>query len=126
MRPLATSENRIGLAPMRRFGEAIMTLHLPRMRAPRWMAHAHVNRAMTIVLGVIGVSLLFSAVRVLDVAVSGALTSGATHVIAIAPAASGAPMAPDRLIGTEPTSAGAPADASVVDVPAATVEAISL
>ena len=103
-----------------------MTLHFPRMHAPRWMAHAHVNRAMTIVLGVIGVSLLFTALRVLDVAVSGALISGATHVVAITPAASGAPMAPDLLIGTDPTGAGAPVDASVVDVPAAAVEAISL
>jgi hypothetical protein len=103
-----------------------MTLHFPRMHAPRWMAHAHVNRAMTIVLGVIGVSLLFTALRVLDVAVSGALISSRTHVMAIAPAASGAPVAPDLLIGTQPTGAGAPVEASMVDVPAAAVEAISL
>ena len=103
-----------------------MTLHFPRMQATRWMAHAHVNRAMTIVLGVIGVSLLFTALRVLDVAVSGALISSGTHVIATAPAASGAPAAPDLLIGTEPTGAGAPVDASMVDMPAAAVEAISL
>ena len=50
-----------------------MTLHFDWLHAPRWMAHAHVNRAMTIVLGVIGVSLLFSALRVVDAAVSGAL-----------------------------------------------------
>jgi hypothetical protein len=103
-----------------------MTLHFPRMHAPHWLAHAHVNRAMTIVLGVIGVSLLFTALRVLDVAVSGALISRASPAIVIAPAASGAPVARDQLIGTEPTGAGAPADASAVDVPAAAVEAISL
>jgi hypothetical protein len=103
-----------------------MTLHFPWLHAPRWLAHAHVNGAMTIVLGVIGVSLLFSALRVLDVAVSGALVSSRTHVIAIAPAASGSTMPADLLIVTDPTGAGAPVDASAVDVPAAAVEAISL
>ena len=106
-----------------------MTLHFDLLHAPRWMrwlGHAHVSRAMTIVLGVIGVSLLFTALRVLDVAVSGALISSRTHVMAIAPAASGAPVAPDLLIGTQPTGAGAPVEASMVDVPAAAVEAISL
>jgi hypothetical protein len=97
-----------------------MTLHFPRLHAPHWMAHAHADRALTIVLGVIGVSLLFTALRVLDVAISGALISSATPGIAIAP------VAPDLLIGPGPTGAGAPADASAVDVPAAAVEAISL
>lgn len=102
-----------------------MTLHLHWLHAPRWMGHAHVSRAMTLVLGVIGVSLLFSAVRVLDGAISGALVE--RHVIAAAPAASGAPSASDMLVGTDPTGAGPkPVDASLVDVPEATVEAVSL
>ena len=54
-----------------------MTLHFHWLHAPRWLAHAHVNRAMTLVLGVIGVSLLFSALRVVDAAVSGALVERA-------------------------------------------------
>jgi hypothetical protein len=99
-----------------------MTLHFHWLHAPRWLAHAHVSRAMTLVLAVIGVSLLFGAARVLDVAVSGRLIE--THAIAVAPAASGSP---DVLIGTEPTAASPSAvDASLVEVPEATVEAVSL
>jgi hypothetical protein len=93
------------------------------LHAPRWLVHAHFNRAMTLVLGVIGVSLLFSALRVLDVAVSGALIDSRSHAAAVAPAASGAP---DRLIGNDPSGAGAPVNASLVDLPEAAVEAISL
>ncbi len=103
-----------------------MTLHFHWLHAPRWLVHAHFNRAMTLVLGVIGVSLLFSAVRVLDVAVSGALIDSRSHAVAMAPAASGAPGAPDQLIGNDPTGAGAPVNASLVDLPEAAVEAISL
>ena len=102
-----------------------MTLHFHWLHVPRWMAHAHVSRAMTLVLGVIGVSLLFSALRVLDTAISGALVE--RHAVAVLPAASGARNASDILIGTDPTGAGPkPVDASLVDVPEATVEAISL
>jgi len=102
-----------------------MTLHFHWLHAPRWLAHAHVSRAMTLVLGVIGVSLLFSALRVLDVAVSGALIERRTA--AVAPAASGSPLAPDVMLRTDPTGSGpAPVDASLVEVPEATVEAISL
>ena len=99
-----------------------MTLHFHWLHAPRWLAHAHVSRAVSLVLGVIGVSLLFGALRVLDVAVSGALIE--RHAVAAAPAASGSP---DATIGADPTH-GAPAavDASLVEVPEATVEAISL
>ena len=102
-----------------------MTLHFHWLHAPRWLAHGHVNRAMTLVLGIIGVSLLFSALRVVDAAVSGALVE--RHAVAVAPAASGAPISADLLIGTEPTGTGpAAVDASLVDVPEATVEAVSL
>ena len=100
-----------------------MTLHFHWLHAPRWLAHAHVSRAVSLVLGVIGVSLLFGALRVLDVAVSGALIE--RHAVAVAPAASGSPIAPDVMTGTGPTG-GAPVDASLVEVPEATVEAISL
>ena len=97
-----------------------MTLHFDWLNAPRWLANAHVNRAMTIVLGIIGVSLLLGALRVLDVAFSGALV--AHHAVAVAPAASG----PDVLIGTEPSGAGAQAVDVDAVVPQASVEAISL
>ena len=103
-----------------------MTLHFHWLRAPHWLPHAHVDRAMKLVLGVIGVSLLFSALKVLDGAISGALIARRGHGTAMAPAASGAPVAADSWIVTEPTGAGAPKDASLVEVPEATVEAISL
>jgi len=96
-----------------------MTLRFHWLHAPHWTGHGHVDRAMTLVLGVIGVSLLFSALRVVDAAVSGALV--ARH--AAAPAASGAP---DVLLGADPSSAGTPVDVSPVDVPEATAEAVSL
>ena len=102
-----------------------MTLHFHWLHAPRWLAHAHVSRAVTLVLGVIGVSLLFSALRVVDAAFSGALIN--THAVVAAPAASGSPTAPDLMIGNPPTGAGSkPVDASLVEVPEATVEAVSL
>ena len=101
-----------------------MTLHFHWLHAPRWLAHAHVSRAMTLVLGVIGVSLLFGALRVLDVAVSGALVETARGR---GRAGGFRPPVRDVLIGTDPTARGAAAvDASLVDVPEATVEAISL
>ena len=103
-----------------------MTLHFPWLHAPRWLANAHANRAMTLVLGVIGVSLLFSALRILDLAISGVLIAGGSHAVASAPAASGAPVAPESLIVTDPAAVGHPVDASMVDVPSAAVEAISL
>jgi len=98
-----------------------MTLHFDWFRAPRWLAHAHFSRAVSLVLGVIGVSLLFGALRVVDVAISGALIER--------PVAESRPsLAPDSLLGSDPPSAGvAPVDASTtVDVPAATAEAVSL
>ncbi len=99
-----------------------MTLHFHWLHAPRWLANAHVSRAVTLVLGVIGVSLLFSALRVLDTAFSGALI--VPHAVAVAPAASGTA---DVLFRTDPTGAGpAAVDASLVEVPEATVEAVSL
>lgn len=102
-----------------------MTLHFHWLHAPRWLAHAHVSRAVTLVLGVIGVSLLFSALRVLDVAVSGALIE--RRAAAVAPAASASPSAPAVVLGSEPTGPGSvPVGASLVEVPEATAEAISL
>jgi len=99
-----------------------MTLHFHWLHAPRWLAHGHVNRAMTLVLGIIGVSLLFSALRVVDAAVSGALVE--RRAPATVPMASGAMAGPEFVIGTEPPAASAPIDA--VEVPDATAEAISL
>jgi hypothetical protein len=97
-----------------------MTLRFDWLHAPRWLANAHRNRAMTLVLGVIGVSLLFGALRVLDVAFSGAPV--VHHAVAVAPAAPG----PDLLIDTDPEGAGAkPVDVEEV-VPEASAEAISL
>ncbi len=99
-----------------------MTLHFHWLHAPRWLANTHVSRAVTLVLGVIGVSLLFSALRVLDTAFSGALV--APRAVAAAPAASGTA---DVVQGTDPTAGGPTAvDASLVEVPEATVEAVSL
>jgi len=103
-----------------------MTLRFHWLHAPRWLAQSHVDRAMTLVLGVIGVSLVFSALRVLDVALSGALISTRSHAVVMAPAASGPSLVPDQQPGTDPAGASAPVDASLVEVPAAAVEAISL
>lgn len=100
-----------------------MTLHWNWLHAPRWLARARLNRATTLVLGVIGVSLVFSALRVLDVALAGASDTNRYHAVAMTPAAK---FAPDRSIGDEPAGAGAPVDASLVDVPDATAQAISL
>jgi hypothetical protein len=97
-----------------------MTLYFRWLHALRWSGHIHVNRAMTLVLGVIGVSLLFGALRVVDAALSG--TEVARRAAAVAPAASGSP---EMLMVTEPASAGRPVD-TCLDVPDATVEAISL
>jgi hypothetical protein len=95
-----------------------MTLHFHWLHAPRWMVHAHFSRAVSLVLGVIVVSLLFSALRVVDAAISGAL-------IQRPEAAASVPA--DALIRNDPTGAGAkPVDTSGVDVPEAAVEAISL
>src|ERR1700748_820723 len=99
-----------------------MTLHFHWLHAPRWLAHSHVNRAMTLVLGIIGVSLLFSALRVVDAAVSGALVEH--RASAIAPTASAATARPEFVMGTEPPAASAPIDAG--EVPDAAAEAISL
>jgi hypothetical protein len=96
-----------------------MTLHFHWLHAPRWLAHAHVNRALTLVLGVIGVSLLFGALRIVDVAVSGRLVD--RHAFAATPAAS----VPTELLVTEPPAAG-PRPVQTEDVPDAAVEAISL
>ena len=99
-----------------------MTLHFHWLHAPRWMAHAHFSRAVTLVLGVIVVSLLFSALRVVDAAVSGALIE--RHAASASPAAS---VPADLLIGNDPTGAGTqPVDASETVLPEATVEAVSL
>jgi hypothetical protein len=101
-----------------------MTLHFDWLHVPRWLAHAQASRAVSLVLGVIGVSLLFGALRVVDAAISGALIE--RHPAVATPAASGASL-PDRLIVADPTGAGAAIDTSTpVDVPEATAEAVSL
>jgi len=96
-----------------------MTLHFHWLHAPRWMAHAHVSRATTLVLGVIAVSTLFGALRVLDVAISGRLVE--RHPVAAAAAAS----VPTELLVSDPAAAG-PRPVESEDVPDAAVEAISL
>ena len=101
-----------------------MTLHFHWLHSPRWLAHHHVNKAMTFVLGVIGVSLLFSALRVVDAAFSGALVELPAAVVA--PTASGAPLTPDFLTGTAPPAAGVPVETNAVEVPDATAEAVRL
>lgn len=95
-----------------------MTLHFHWPHVPRWLAHHHVSRAMSFVLGVIGVSLLFSALRVVDAAFSGALVERREAVVA--------PVAPDLLTGAEPPAAGAPVETHAVEVPDATAEAVRL
>ena len=102
-----------------------MTLHFDWFHAPRWLAHAHVSRAVSLVLGVIGVSLLFSALRVVDAAVSGALID---RQATVAPAARAMAVAPERLIrGAVPSSSAEAMDIPTsVEVPEATAEAVSL
>ena len=97
-----------------------MTLHFHWLHAPRWMGHTHVNRAMTLVLGVIGVSLLFSALRVVDAALSGALVE--RHAAPASPGTS----SPEMLLRAEPPASGAQVQTTDVEVPEATAEAISL
>ncbi len=92
-----------------------MTLHFHWLHVPRWLAHHHVSRAMSFVLGVIVVSLLFSALRVVDAAFSGALVERREAVVA-----------PDFLTGVEPPAAGAPVETHAVEVPDATAEAVRL
>ena len=77
-----------------------MMLHLPGLHAPRWLTHAFADRAMALVLGIIGASLVLGALRVLDATVSGTLV--------------------------EAPAAAAAMDAGLVDVPAASAEAIRL
>ena len=100
-----------------------MTLHFDWFHAPRWLAHAHVSRAVSLVLGVIGVSLLFSALRIVDAAVSGALIDRQ----GVVPAAA-ALVTPDRLLRRETASSDAVAlDTSAsMEVSEATAEAVSL
>jgi hypothetical protein len=101
-----------------------VTLHFDWFHAPRWLAHHHVSRAVSLVLGVIGVSLLFSALRVVDVAVSGALID--RH--AAAPAGAAMLVAPERLLREQAPSSGPAAveTPTSVEVPEATAEAVSL
>jgi hypothetical protein len=103
-----------------------MTLHFDWFHAPRWLAHAHVSRAVSLVLGVIGVSLLFSALRVVDAAISGALIDRQATVLA--PAARAMPDTPDRVLRGVPSSAvpAAVDTPTSVEVPEATAEAVSL
>jgi hypothetical protein len=99
-----------------------MTLRFDWLHLPRWMGHAHVSHAMSVVLGVIVVSLAFSALRVIDAEISGALIDSPRHAAAVA----AAPSASDAVIVDPPTSPGGPVDASLVEVPSASADAISL
>lgn len=101
-----------------------MTLHFHWLHAPRWLAQHHVSRAMSFVLGVIGVSLLFSALRVVDAAFSGALVE--RRAAAVVPVRAGAPLTPDAMMGAGPPAAGAPVETNAVEVPDATAEAVRL
>ena len=101
-----------------------MTTHFTWLHAPHRLAHSRLDRAMTLVLGVIGVSLLFGALRVVDAALSGARVARRAAVT-VAPA-SGEALAPELVMGLQPPAAGAPMDGEGVDVPDATAEAISL
>ena len=101
-----------------------MTLHFDWIHAPRWLAHAHVSRAVSLVLGVIGISLLFSALRVVDAAISGALIARQATAVVV-PAAL---VTPDRLQRREtaPSSPEVVDTPTSVEVPEATAEAVSL
>jgi len=103
-----------------------MTLHFDWFHAPRWLAHAHVSRAVSLVLGVIGVSLLFSALRVVDAAISGGLIDRRAAVAV--PADAALIVAPERLLRVAPPSSGPEAaeTSTSVEVPEATAEAVSL
>jgi len=103
-----------------------MTLHLPWLQSMHWMAHRHFSRAVALVLGVIGVSLLFSALRVIDSAISGELVDSHPMPVA-APAASTAQPADLRTgaAAGSPSAGPLQVDDTVV-VPEAAAEAISL
>jgi len=101
-----------------------MTLHFDWFHAPRWLAHAHVSRAVSLVLGVIGVSLLFSALRIVDAAVSGALIDRQATTAPAVPALA----TPERLLRRETASSDATGldTPASMEVPEATAEAVSL
>ncbi len=101
-----------------------MTLHFHWLHLPRRLARTHGDRAVRLVMSVIAVSLLFSALRIVDAAVSGALVR--TRAVAQAPAASDVLVSPEMLIGTDPTGAGAAPEPATLEVPEATADAISL
>jgi hypothetical protein len=94
----------------------------PKPRAARTPLSAG-HHAIFVVLGVIAVSLCFSLLRVVDVAVSGALHHAEAPV---AEQASGrmpaAMVADDRSSGGD----GCPMSAVLIEVPSASVEAIDL
>ncbi len=95
-----------------------MTLHFHWLHAPRWLTDIPFNRATTLVLGIIGVSLLFGALRVLDVAA--AVGTAAAHESLAASAV--APL----LTVTDPAVGAAAVEADLVEVPNATADAVSL
>ncbi|MEO5688260.1 MAG: hypothetical protein ABIR54_12950 [Burkholderiaceae bacterium] len=101
-----------------------MTLRFHWLHAPRWLGNVHVNRAMTLVLGIICVSLLFCAFQVLDVAISGVLVEFRPAVVA--PAASASLSSHDVMLGTEPPASDVRPFAADFEVPEATVDAVSL
>jgi len=96
-----------------------MTLHFRSLHAPHWLTGIAVNRATMLVLGIIGVSLLFGALRVLDAAASVGPTRSPARVAASATS----PL----LTVTDPAAGtAAPVEADLVEVPDATANAVSL
>jgi len=97
----------------------IMTLHFHWLHAPHRLTGIPVNRATTLVLGIIGVSLLFGVLRVLDVAAAGAAAQAASSVAASA-------VSPLLTVTDPAIGAAAPVEADLVEVPDATADAVSL
>jgi len=105
-----------------------MSLHFHSPHAPRWLRlwlhpdHPHAGRATTVVLTIIGVSLFFSVLQVIDIAVSGVRALQLPpHVSAVSPSSA----TPSGLAASGIVDPAATLDTSF-EVPSATAEAISL
>ena len=95
-----------------------MSPHRHSQHAPRLsrLPLSHAQHALIVVLGVIGISLCFGLLRIVDVAVSGALHERQAAPATVSMAASAA----------MPDDGAAVIDATFVDVPSASADAISL
>jgi len=96
-----------------------MTLHFHWLHARHGLTGIPVNRATMLVLGIIGVSLLFGVLRVLDLA--SAVGPPAVHA-RVAASADSSPL----LTVADPAVGAAAVEADLVEVPDATAEAVSL